>query len=139
MQTAGMTRFFLVICLMLTGTAQAVDLASLLKPSAAFKVSVVRLSERSALFTFEVAPGYGLYKDKLAFKSSAGQISPAAVSMVGDAKTKRDELGHVQLRQVNQVRVDFNGPVSGELMVKLQGCADVGLCFNPEIRRLTLP
>lgn len=134
-----MNRFLLATCLMLTGTAHAVDLSALLKPSAAFKVSVVRLSERSALFTFEVAPGYGLYKDKLAFKTSQGEMSPAAVSMVGAEKTKRDELGHVQLRQVNQVRVDFSGPVTGELMVKLQGCADVGLCFNPEIRRLTLP
>lgn len=134
-----MKRILLVLCLILASRANAMDLASLLKPSAAFKVSVVRLSDRSALFTFEVAPGYGLYKDKLQFKSAQGAFSPVAVSMIGNPITKLDDLGHVQLRQINKVRVDFKTAITGDLLVKLQGCADVGFCFNPEVRNVALP
>lgn len=135
-----MKRYALLLLLFIS-SAHALDPKDLLKPKQAFQVSAVRLSDRSALLTFIIAPGYGLYKDKLAFKSDTGAISPViAVQMVGENMTMRDDLGNLQLRNVARIRVDFKDALTeSSMLVKLQGCADIGLCFNPEVRTVQLP
>lgn len=134
-----MNRFLLHLILLVSASSVHAGLSKLLDPSDAFLVSAERISDRSIVVTFQVAPGYGLYKEKLAFKSSSGAMSPIAVSMVGKPRTALDELGHTQLREINRVRVDFKSPMNeSTVLVKIQGCADVGFCFNPEVRTIAL-
>lgn len=133
-----MKRILLSLFLLVSASAQA-GLSKLLEPTDAFVVSAERISDRSFVVTFRVAPGYGLYKEKLAFKSYSGAMSPVAVSLVGKPITVLDELGHTQLREINRVRVDFKAPMNESMiLVKIQGCADVGFCFNPEVRQVSL-
>ena len=118
-----------------------------LDPELAFRPQVDAEDGGAIRVHWDIADGYYLYKDKLKFRLTA----PADVSLgqarLPEAKIKDDPafgLTPVYFHEVT-ASIPVSRPVGSELNVTLeydyQGCAEAGLCYPPEERRvkLTLP
>jgi thioredoxin:protein disulfide reductase len=110
--------------------ARATD--DFLEPERAFKFAARALDERSVEVSFEVAPGYYLYREQFRFEARDAQLGSAAIpvgkvkfdeTFQKDVETYRDTL-RITL-PVTQAAQRFR------LTVTSQGCADKGLCYPP--------
>jgi thiol:disulfide interchange protein DsbD len=122
------------------GTAAA-DL-KLLPPEEAFRFAARALDTRTLEANFAIEGGYYLYRDKLRFS-----VEPAGTSLAPAAlppgKVKDDEFfGRVETyRDRVVVRLPMNEPAPGRsvtLVAESQGCADAGVCYPPNVQRITL-
>lgn len=126
-----MTRFLLAFLLLFTlwTPTQADDF---LDPEQAFKLTVKPLDERTAEVSFEIAPGYYMYREQ--FKAEAQGATLGALELPA-GKSKFDETFQKTV-EVYRERLSVRVPVSQAegaftLVVTGQGCADQGLCYPP--------
>lgn len=92
---------------------------------------------------FEAAPGYYLYHDAFAFSADNGVVLGSPTLPAGEIKFDENFQKNVETHRgtlLIQVPVQ-RGEGRFTLSAQLQGCADAGLCYPPEIRtvELTLP
>ena len=120
---------FVLLVLSLHSAALA---QTFLEPEKAFRFAARALDERTVDVEFTVAPGYYLYREKLAFEAAGAvlgtpQLPPGKVkfdeTFRKDVETYRDVL-HVAV-PITQAAAGFR------LIVTSQGCADAGLCYPP--------
>jgi len=85
---------------------------------------------------FEIAPGYYLYRDRLGFESATPGVTLGKPSLPVGLDHEDEFFGkQIIYRDVANVGVPvtFSGdPQDFELRLKLQGCADAGLCYPPQ-------
>ena len=114
-----------------------------LPPDEAFKPHVEALDGNTVEISFQIAPGYYLYKDKISANSESdtvrlGQIElpPGKVhsdEYFGDTEVFYDEaFGKVSLARATPDAMDLN------IEVGFQGCADGGICYPPITRTLSV-
>jgi len=115
----------------------------LLPPDRAFALSSKSISQDSVTLSWVIADGYYLYRDKFKFGTLAPGIT-IGEPVVPTGKTKHDDyFGDVEiLRGDILVTLPIKRP-NGEsqpllLDVGYQGCADIGVCYPPEKKTLTL-
>jgi thiol:disulfide interchange protein DsbD len=113
----------------------------LLEADVAFRSSARLLKPGLIEVRYDTAPGYYLYRDRLAF--SVGP-APAALGkpMLPKGKVKEDEFfgKSVIYRNRTVVRIPLSGH-DGQtvtLTADLQGCADIGVCYPPVRRTYAL-
>jgi len=113
-----------------------------LPPDKAFRFSVRALNPQTVEARFTIADGYYLYRDKVRFV-----VEPAAAALVAPelppGKVKHDDFfGAVETYRGNlTVNLDLKGTLAGQqvtVQAESQGCADVGICYPPNIQRVTL-
>ncbi|MCU1718241.1 protein-disulfide reductase DsbD [Pseudomonas sp. 5P_3.1_Bac2] len=107
----------------------------------AFQLSLISSSAEHIKLRLVAAPGYYLYRHRLAFASDNAEVKlGAAVLPAGKAKTD-DYFGDVE---VYYEILDIDLPVTNpqqrafNLSVTYQGCADKGLCYPPETEQLSI-
>src|SRR3954467_9375885 len=104
-----------------------------LDPDKAFKVSARPAGDKVVEVTFEVAPGYYLYREQ--FKFSAPGATLGAVALP-HGKVKYDETFRKDVetyRDVLRIAVPVDqAPHEFVLYATSQGCADAGLCYPPK-------
>jgi thiol:disulfide interchange protein DsbD len=114
-----------------------------LPPEQAFRLSARALDERTLEARFNIADGYYMYRDKFGFA-----VDPAGppVAQLPKGEMKDDEFfGKVETyRGLAVVRLPLPAAAPGRtvtLKVESQGCADVGVCYPPQVQeiKLTLP
>jgi thiol:disulfide interchange protein DsbD len=95
--------------------------------------------------SWQIAPGYYLYRDKLTF-NVAGPISLGAAELPPGAAHTDDNFGDVQiLRNYVEAKIPFarSSPdaLNVELTAGFQGCKDASICYPPgeQIMSLVLP
>ena len=127
-------RFLLALVLLLTGYAHADE--ELLEPEKAFRYSARLAEPGAAEVRFQIADGYYLYRDKIKFSADADiKLGKPALPA---GKIKQDEnFGKVATYRGDvRVRIPFttaNGaPKSFKLKAAYQGCADLGVCYQPQ-------
>ena len=146
---AALWALFVIALSMPNGRAQLGD-SEFLPPKEAFQVSATAEGADKIRVDFLIAPAYYLYRHRFSFAIDADATSPGAAlgnAAIPEGEWKEDEFFGRQ--QVYYSAVSVTVPVSrapGEaltlpLVIGLQGCADAGLCYPPEKRRLsvTLP
>jgi thioredoxin:protein disulfide reductase len=113
----------------------------LLENERAFAFSVQPVDGRTVEARFAIASGYYLYRDKLRFTvepdalASAPQLPPGKVKddeFFGKMETFRGELA---------VRLALGRPGPGRKVTvhaESQGCADVGVCYPPQMQSVTV-
>lgn len=117
--------------------ARAAD--EFLEPERAFALSARALDERRVELTFDVAPGYYLYRDKFRFEAANVALGDAVVP---PGKTKFDETFQKEVEtHRGAVRIvlpvaQAQGPFT--LEVTSQGCADRGLCYPPQQQQVAV-
>lgn len=118
--------------------AQALDPNDLLPPEKAFRVEAL-LDGHTVRLQLHIADGYYLYRSKLALSSAPAGLLPAPAWPAG--QRKHDPFfGETEIyRGMVSVTLPRNSawPAQATLLLKLQGCADAGICYPPEQRQLT--
>ncbi|MGR9100220.1 MAG: protein-disulfide reductase DsbD [Gammaproteobacteria bacterium] len=113
----------------------------LLPPEKAFRVST-SASGGQILVRWEIADGYYLYRDKFRIESRTPAVK-LENPVMPDGIVKNDEFfGEVEIyRGLLEVPVfiDNSGHASAlKLYLQYQGCADVGVCYPPQIAELDI-
>jgi thiol:disulfide interchange protein DsbD len=124
-------------------SAQVVD-SKFLPPSEAFKVEAVAEGADRIRVDFLVTPGYYLYRHRMTFAIDTG--TPVAATLgaadipAGEWKEDeffgRQQVFHEGLSVTVPVSRAPGGALELPLVVGLQGCAEAGLCYPPEKRRM---
>lgn len=120
----------------------AIDPDDLLAPEQAFKVSAQVTEDGNLKISWDIAEGYYLYRNKMLFTSKTEAITIEHADLpAGEVKTDK-YFGDVVIYRNNIVSfVTLQRPeeaTSFSLLVKHQGCADLGICYPPQRTILTI-
>src|ERR1035437_4676079 len=125
----------LLLSLCLHGFAGAQDL---LDPAVAFKFSAQAIDAGTIEVRYRIADGYYMYRDKFKFA-----VEPASVKL-GTAQFPKGDVhndeffGKVETyRKEVRVRLPLTRDAAAtqlKLAVTSQGCADVGVCYVPQVQ-----
>jgi thiol:disulfide interchange protein DsbD len=125
----------LVLLLAFLTSAPALADDDFLPVRAAYKVATA-VEAGNLVVSFTVAPGYYLYRDRLGFESATPGVSLGQPALPAGLDHEDEFFGkQVIYREQLQVGVPviFAGePQSFDLKLRLQGCADAGLCYPPQ-------
>lgn len=120
--------------------AQALDPSELLSAEEAFATTASVNEDQRITIHWDIAEGYYLYRHSLKFSSDTEGITLAEAQIpvgkqytdefFGEVETYRDELA--VLIPVTAGTGDF------DITFTYQGCADLGVCYPPERKALTL-
>jgi thiol:disulfide interchange protein DsbD len=123
----------LLLALACAGAALAQDL---LEPEKAFRLSAKAVDPTTVEVRFDIARGYYMYRDKFAFAAEPGEVK-LGPAVFPKGEIKKDEFfGTVETyrRQV-VIRVPVEeGADRLKLAVTSQGCADIGVCYPPQVQ-----
>lgn len=125
------------------GLARAVAATDLLPAGQAFRLSATSGGDTLQL-RWHIAAGYYLYRDKFRIATSTLGVTLADIQYpVG--MMKHDEFfGEMEIYRDDltlsvPVSLTAPRPASVELVVSVQGCADVGVCYPPYRQTLAVP
>ncbi len=114
----------------------------LLDPETAFRTSAVMNAQRQLQVQINIAEGYYLYRSKLGLSAEAATIGEMTLPK---GKSYHDEFfGDVEIYRgpldIQAAISDYQDDGSGELAieVRLQGCADAGVCYPPQKQALVV-
>jgi len=117
------------------GFALAQDL---LDPAVAFKFSAQALDAQTLEVRYQIAKGYYMYRDKFKFAVEPGDVH------LGEAQYPKGDVhndeffGKVETyRKEVRIRLPLVHAAAGtrlKLSVTSQGCADVGVCYVPQVQ-----
>ncbi|MDF1827471.1 MAG: protein-disulfide reductase DsbD [Legionellaceae bacterium] len=132
---------FLILSLILPITAEA---ASLNPPPAhtVFQVDVKAYDPNTLLLTWQIKPGFFLYRDRIRIAASNHDLIELADIKLPSAQTKTNRLNQTILIYRKKLKLPINLVAlhAGETMINIdyQGCADDGFCYPPESRAVKL-
>ena len=129
----------LLFALSLHGLAAAQDL---LPPEVAFKFSARALDADTLEVRYQIADGYYMYRDKFKFAAEPEAIK-LGTPQYPAGKIHNDEFfGKVETyRKEVRIRLPFARTADQtwlKLAVTSQGCADVGVCYVPQLQTARL-
>ncbi len=117
------------------GSAQAAE--DFLDPEVAFKLEARALDARTVEISYSIASGYYLYREQFRFTAEATTLGPPALP---SGKTKFDETFQKTVetyRGTVRVAIPVQQAASSFVLVAThQGCADKGLCYPPQARKI---
>ncbi len=137
-------RRLLLIALLLTPALQSARGASsedLLEPEKAFRFSAQALDTSTLEVRYAIADGYYLYRDRFRFAAEP------ATAKLGQAQFPKGEIHEDQFfgkteTYRKEVRIRLPLEAAGVDRIKLtvtsQGCADVGVCYVPQVQSAEL-
>ena len=134
-----MRRLLLVVLLLLPAlhAARGANPDDLLEPDKAFQFSARALDSSTVEVRYAIATGYYLYRERFRFAAE-----PAGAKL-GPAEFPKGEIHEDQFfgrtetyRHDLRIRlpVDFAGADHIRLLVTSQGCADIGVCYIPQVQ-----
>ncbi|GGY20980.1 protein-disulfide reductase DsbD [Paludibacterium paludis] len=137
--------FFRFVCLAawlsaLPATGLAADTDDLLPPEQAFPARVERQA-KTLVVTLDVADGYYVYRDRIAFETRpGGQVGKPALP-AGHVKNDPYFGEQTIYTGTNRITLPLTSPSSGKFVLsfKLQGCAQAGVCYPPYTHTLEVP
>jgi thioredoxin:protein disulfide reductase len=117
--------------------------AEFLPPDQAFKPYIEALDGNTLEISYQVAPGYYLYKDKFSASSKSDSVQLGRIEWpqgivhsdeyFGDTEVFYDEVfGRVSLARATPDAIDV------DIELGFQGCADGGICYPPITRTLSV-
>ena len=133
---AALMLMCLLVAVLSASVARAEDF---LPPEQAFRFSAELNRDGEIEVQFRIAPGYYMYREQFAFSAEpAGAITGPARIPPGKVKYdetfQKDVETHRDTLKI-QVPVDLS-KIPFTLLVRGQGCADAGLCYQPQDYRV---
>ncbi len=133
---------FLVLFSFFTQTVQAFGTKDLLPADKAFPLSAKAISANQIEVSWDIADAYYLYRNKTSITSLSDDIQLGTPDMPA-GKTKHDEFFGDMVIYRNHLKITI--PVINKqslstvkLLVKYQGCADMGICYPPQKQTITI-
>lgn len=110
-----------------------------LDPDVAFKLDLAPRDARSVIATFQIAPGYYLYRDKLKFEAQDG-ARLGALSLPAGKAHEDESVGKTEVYYNSVEAVLPITQTADPLTIKAQyqGCAEKGICYPPITKTFTL-
>ena len=129
----------LVVCAAAVGPARAVDESDLLPVDQAFALTARATARDRIELNWRIADGYYLYKQRIGVEADAG-FHAKPLQLPRGAKHHDEFFGQVETYRKQLLAVLPGGAVGASvtLKVKYQGCADLGVCYPPQMRTLTV-
>lgn len=118
-----------------------VDESKLLPVDSAFALSAHATGADTIAVQWKIADGYYLYRHRISVQSAADGVSFAPIALPQGAKHHDEFFGDVQTyrQSVTGTLAHVLAPAgTATLRIKYQGCADVGVCYPPQTRVLTV-
>ncbi|MDE2148280.1 MAG: protein-disulfide reductase DsbD N-terminal domain-containing protein [Gammaproteobacteria bacterium] len=111
---------------------------ALLPAARAFALVDAERNGDAVVVTWQVAPGYYLYRDHIAAQVLAPAGARLGTPRLPPAQAKTvPQLGRVQVYR-GALRVTWpqaaGAPAITRVQVSYQGCADIGVCYPPQTR-----
>jgi thiol:disulfide interchange protein DsbD len=116
----------------------------ILEPDQAFRFDAIVEDGNSILARWDITPGHYLYKDKFRFTLKQADGVSLGQPMLPKGEEKDDEFfGRIEVyHHPIEVRLPLKrenlNPTEVTLLVSYQGCAEVGICYPPQKKTLTL-
>ncbi|MES2207118.1 MAG: protein-disulfide reductase DsbD domain-containing protein [Pseudomonadota bacterium] len=135
------TLFFSLFGSLCINATAALDTQNVLPAEQAFQVQATPHPQaaNSLLLRFVIAPGYYLYRDKIHFESNNVNLPPISLP---SGETKTDAVfGKIAIfRNVLSIPVQFPQKLNpnATLTLRLQGCADIGVCYPPATHTVSI-
>ncbi len=132
-------KYFSLICLLIPIATKAF---TPLPAEQAFKLAAQFTSNNTLQLSWQIAPGYHLYRDRFDFQLlNAAPVQLAPVALPAGIPKEDTILGKYQVYQ-NTITVPLIlmnlVPGHYNLQVNYQGCADSGFCYPPVNKQITL-
>ena len=134
-QRSGANVFLLLLIALVGHVAWRPALAAeddFLEPEKAFQFSARPLDAKTVEVTFDIAPGYYLYREQFRFAATGATLGVAAIP---PGKVKFDETFQKNVetyRDTVKIVVPVeSAAVPFRFVTTSQGCADAGLCYPP--------
>ena len=119
--------------------APAVHAASddLLEPDKAFRIFVQAIDAGTAEVRFRIAEGYYLYRDRFRFTAEPATVTLGSPRFP-EGEIHEDKFFGKQVTYRREVRIllplSSGGADKFRLTVTSQGCADIGVCYIPQVQ-----
>jgi len=129
MRLLGALMLLFVSIMLLATPSRAQDF---LDPAVAFKFSARMDGERTAVVTYDIAPGYYMYRERFAFTARGATLGAPQIPA---GKVKFDETFGKEVETYHgsvTIRIPVDGSGQFTLNATSQGCADAGLCYPPQ-------
>ena len=122
--------------------ARAVSEADLLPVDQAFALSAKAVSRGQVEFTWKIAPGYYLYRHRFGVQPTDSSFKFKPLQLPAGKKHNDEFFGAVETYR-QSVTATLTGAAAGgvgevSFRIKYQGCADLGVCYPPQTRTLTV-
>ena len=144
-----MTTFLRRLALLLLAAAPlaqaAVDPSQLLPIDEAYRLTAAAPARDRIEFTWKIADGYYLYRHRMAVAPTDSSFKFNPLELPEGIEKTDEFFGTTQTYRGEVVAVLTGAAASGvnevEFAAKYQGCADVGVCYPPHTKRIsvTLP
>ncbi len=125
----------LLLSLVLHGFAGAQEL---LDPAVAFRFSAQAIEPDAVEVRFRIADGYYMYRDKFKFAAEPASVKLGAAQFPKGDIHNDEFFGKVETyRKEVRIRLPFTREAATDrlkLAVTSQGCADVGVCYVPQVQ-----
>jgi len=121
------------------GPALAVDESDLLPVDQAFALSASAPTRDGIALRWTIADGYYLYRHRISVQADPA-FHAGSLDLPRGASHHDEFFGEVETYRT-QLQATLPGAPTTDsvtLKVKYQGCADVGVCYPPQTRRLTI-
>ena len=132
----------LSVCLTWSASALALDESDLLPVDEAFALSAELNAEGQAEIRWQIADGYYLYRHRFGIQpANPGAFRLDSVEFPAGTPKHDEFFGDTEIyRQSVSATVLGRAAGSGEVefKVRYQGCADLGICYPPQTRSVTL-
>ena len=138
---ATVSLFLLVLSLLLpTGVRAALTEADLLPVDQAYQLSARAAGPDRVEFTWKIAPGYYLYRHRTSVAVEGAGFQAGALQLPAGDKHNDEFFGAVETYRgaMTAVLPGQASANSAQFKVKFQGCADVGVCYPPTTRMVTV-
>jgi thiol:disulfide interchange protein DsbD len=107
-----------------------------LQPEQAFRLTVTKQADGQVRMNWEISKGYYLYRQQMKVKGDpVGSAQP--VAWPGGTLKTDETFGESEVYH-DDVDVLVQAPDAQALTIGWQGCADAGLCYPPQTRRVNL-
>ena len=142
--TRSLSRWLLALALALPSTLAFAQLTPQDLPPVdqVFKLQAEPGPGQSIVLRWQIEPGYYLYRHQFKFSSTAPGVTLGSAKIPTGEKHHDEFFGNVETyRSQLSVTVPVDAPAGTRaiaLRVKYQGCADVGVCYPPQIRNLSV-
>ena len=134
--------FFLLFFLCASGMAYAVDEKDLLPIDQAFALSAKAVARDKIEFTWKIAPGYYLYRHRMSVSAVESNFKTNPLELPEGTHKKDQFFGDVQTYRNTVVGIQTGAAADGvnsvSFLVKYQGCADLGVCYPPHKKTITV-
>src|SRR5436309_11762992 len=138
-----MHRLLLVLLLLFAALppARAAGADDLLEPDKAFRFSARALDARTVEVRYGIADGYYLYRDRFRFAAEPPSVA-LGQPQFPKGEIHEDKFFGKQETYRKEVRIRLPLEAAGaerlKLLVTSQGCADLGVCYVPQVQSADL-